>query len=98
MKTRIQRSVWAAGAAVAFMGLASSAGFAADAPQHMVLGCYAGDIQEYFQTEILPDFEKQHNVKVTYLPGVSTATISKLQAQKSNPQIDVACLDDGPQY
>ena len=67
------------------------------APTEMTLACYAGDIQKYFEQNILPGFEQKYNVKVSYLPGVSTATISKLQAEKDNPQIDVACLDDGPQ-
>ncbi|MDW6021131.1 ABC transporter substrate-binding protein [Mesorhizobium sp. BAC0120] len=62
----------------------------------MTIACYAAGIQEYVEGDILPAFEKEFNVKVSYLPGVSLATISKLQAQKDNPQIDVACLDDGP--
>src|SRR4029078_703517 len=53
-------------------------------------------IQEYIEGDILPAFEKEFNVKVSYLPGVSLATISKLQAQQDSPQIDLACLDDGP--
>jgi putative spermidine/putrescine transport system substrate-binding protein len=82
-------------AALAALGASAPAARAAD---EVVLACYAGDIQDYFVKQILPNFEKQYNAKVTYLPGVSLATISKLQAQKDHPQIDVACLDDGPQY
>jgi putative spermidine/putrescine transport system substrate-binding protein len=95
MTSRIRRGAVAFGAALAALGLAAPAARAAD---DIVLACYAGDIQDYFVKEILPGFEKQYNVKVTYLPGVSMATISKIQAQKDNPQIDAACLDDGPQY
>lgn len=62
----------------------------------LVLACYAGDVQRNFEETIIPEFEKLHDVKVTYVPGVSTATIAKLAAQKDNPEIDVACLDDGP--
>lgn len=78
------------------LGISASAAMAADEPRQLTIACYAAGIQEYVEGDILPAFEKQYNVKVTYLPGVSTATISKLQAQKDNPQIDVACLDDGP--
>ena len=65
-------------------------------PQQLVLACYAAGIQEYLESDIIPAFDKKYNATVTYLPGVSTATISKLAAEKSNPSIDVACLDDGP--
>jgi putative spermidine/putrescine transport system substrate-binding protein len=92
---RLGRKTCMLGAALAM--LAASSG-AASAANEVVLACYAGDIQDYFVKQILPAFEKQYDAKVTYLPGVSLATISKLQAQKDNPQIDVACLDDGPQY
>jgi putative spermidine/putrescine transport system substrate-binding protein len=82
------------GTLAAFVCMETAA--AQNAPRELVLACYAAGIQEYVESEILPDFEKEFNVKVTYLPGVSTATIAKLTAQKDNPQIDVACLDDGP--
>lgn len=96
MPFRSGRQVSIFGGILATLGFLVPAAHAAD--QEVVLACYAGDIQDYFTSDILPAFEKQHNVKVTYLPGVSTATISKLQAEKARPQIDVACLDDGPQY
>lgn len=48
--------------------------------------------------EIIPAFEKQHNVKVEYVAGNSTDTLAKLQAQKGNQQIDVIIVDDGPMY
>ena len=62
----------------------------------MTLACYAGDIQTTMEKSILPAFEKKYNVSISYLPGISAASISKLQAEKSHPQIDAACLDDGP--
>lgn len=82
--------------ALASTALTPIAAQADSSPQKLVLACYAGDIEQYLEKDALPAFEKQYNVKVTYLPGVSTATISKLEAQKAHPQIDVACLDDGP--
>jgi putative spermidine/putrescine transport system substrate-binding protein len=62
----------------------------------MTLACYAGDIQTTMEKYILPGFEKKYNVSISYLPGISAASIAKLQAEKSHPQIDAACLDDGP--
>lgn len=68
----------------------------AAAPTQIVLACYAGDIETTMMQNILPAFEKKYNVSIQYLPGISTATISKLEAEKSHPQIDAACVDDGP--
>jgi len=34
--------------------------------------------------------------KAIYVPGNSTDTLAKLQAEKNNPQYDVALIDDGP--
>lgn len=92
----MNRTMTAMGLALAALELSAVAALAEDVPRQMTIACYAAGIQEYIEGNILPDFEKQYNVKVSYLPGVSLATISKLQAQKDAPQIDVACLDDGP--
>src|SRR5690606_36241456 len=37
-------------------------------------------------------------VELVYVAGNSTNTVARLQAQKSNQQIDVAIIDDGPMY
>src|SRR5690606_18967604 len=92
MSTRLKSTAMAV--ALAGCGLTSATTSAQE--RQMTIACYAAGIQEYIEGDILPAFEKEYNVKVSYLPGVSLATISKLQAQKDNPQIDLACLDDGP--
>ena len=61
-----------------------------------MLACYLGAPETFIREEIIPPFEKQFDAKVTYLTGNSPGTIAKLQAQKADPQIDVACVDDGP--
>ena len=38
---------------------------------------------------VIPKFEKKYGVKVKYITGSSVDTLSKLQAQKDHPQIDV---------
>lgn len=86
----------AAAVALICAAAAFGAGSASRATRHMTLACYAGDIQTTMEKYILPDFEKQYNVSISYLPGISAASIAKLQAEKSHPQIDAACLDDGP--
>src|SRR3954469_15162255 len=69
---------------------------AASAQTALVIACYPGAPETFFREELIPRFEKQFDVKVTYLTSNSAATIAKLQAQKSDPQIDLACIDDGP--
>src|SRR5829696_6105022 len=59
---------------------------------------YGGSFEQTMRTEVIPDFEKKHGVKVEYVAGNSTDTLAKLQAQKGNQQIDVAIVDDGPMY
>lgn len=59
---------------------------------------YGGSFEQTMRQEIIPDFEKKHNVKVEYIAGNSTDTLAKLQAQKGNQQIDIAIVDDGPMY
>lgn len=63
----------------------------------VVFACWGGASQENFQNTILPPFEKKYGVKVQYVPGGSTYFVSQLQAQKGSPEMDVACMDDGPQ-
>jgi putative spermidine/putrescine transport system substrate-binding protein len=66
------------------------------AATNLVLACYPGAPETFIREEIIPRFEKQFDAKITYLTGNSPGTIAKLQAQKADPQIDLACIDDGP--
>ncbi len=70
---------------------------AAETPT-LYLGSYGGSTQDVFQSELLPKFEKEHNVKIVYIPGNSSDTLAKLQAQKNAPELDVVLLDEGPMY
>jgi putative spermidine/putrescine transport system substrate-binding protein len=81
----------------AMVTLASTVGTTiASAQTALVIACYPGAPETFFRDELIPRFEKQFDAKVTYLTSNSAATIAKLQAQKSDPQIDLACIDDGP--
>jgi len=57
-----------------------------------------GSIQKLIQTQIIPEFEAKHNVKITYVPGISSEIVAKLQAQRGKQEINVAIVDDGPLY
>ncbi|MCM3569251.1 ABC transporter substrate-binding protein [Neobacillus mesonae] len=63
----------------------------------LVLAAYGGSYEKKFKEIVIPKFEKEFGVKVKYITGSSVDTVSKLQAQKDNPEIDVAFIDDGPQ-
>ncbi|MGF7160094.1 putative spermidine/putrescine transport system substrate-binding protein [Rhodoligotrophos appendicifer] len=97
MKKRLRIRAYIALAALAttslFQGLAPTPAMAAGS---IVLACYPGAPETFIRQELIPLFEKETGATVTYLTGNSVATIAKLQAQKDDPQIDVACIDDGP--
>lgn len=82
------------GIAAAF--LASSSAVAAE--RTLYLGAYGGSTEKLMMEVILPSWEKANNAKVVYVPGNSTSTLAKLQAQKSKQELDVVFLDDGPMY
>jgi putative spermidine/putrescine transport system substrate-binding protein len=63
----------------------------------LVLAAYGGSYEKKMKETLIPKFEKEYGVKVTYITGSSVDTLSKLQAQKDKPQIDAVFLDDGPQ-
>jgi putative spermidine/putrescine transport system substrate-binding protein len=79
-------------------GTALAAGGAFAQQKTMYVAGYGGSYEQTLRKDIIPAFEKQHNVKIEYVAGNSTDTLAKLQAQKGNQQIDVAIVDDGPAY
>ena len=70
----------------------------AQAQQKLVVAGYGGSFEDIMRKDIFPPFAKQHGVELDYVAGNSTNTVARLQAQKSNQQIDVAIIDDGPMY
>ncbi|HCR96365.1 MULTISPECIES: ABC transporter substrate-binding protein [Halomonas] len=83
----------------AFTMLAASAAvtpLALAAQETLYFSGYAGDFQRVFEAEIAPDFEAAHGVDIVYVPGNSSSTIAKLQAQANNQEISVALVDNGP--
>lgn len=74
------------------------AGAAQAAERTLYLGAYGGSTEKLMMEVLLPPWEKANNAKVVYVPGNSTKTLAKLQAQKSAQELDVVFLDDGPMY
>ncbi|ARP87519.1 ABC transporter substrate-binding protein [Bordetella genomosp. 9] len=71
---------------------------AVQAEERLVVAGYGGSFEDILRKDVFPAFEKQHNVKIDYVAGNSTNTLARLQAQRSNQEIDVAIVDDGPMY
>lgn len=83
-------------------GVALAAAFATSTAfaqqQTLYLAGYGGSFEQTMRQDVLPAFEKSHHVKIEFVAGNSTDNLARLVAQKSNQQIDVAILDDGPMY
>lgn len=57
---------------------------------------YGGSVETIMRQKVFPAFEKAHNLTISYVPGNSTDTLAKLQAQKGHPDLDIVIMDDGP--
>lgn len=66
------------------------------AQETMYFAGFSGDFQTMFEAEIAPGFEDEHDVNIVFVPGNSSQTLAKLQAQKGNQEVSVALIDDGP--
>lgn len=73
-----------------------SAGVAAQTT--LYVGGSGGSTEKLFKEQIIPPFEAKSGSKVVYVPGNSTDTLAKLQAQKGKQELSVALIDDGPMY
>jgi putative spermidine/putrescine transport system substrate-binding protein len=69
----------------------------AQAPATLVVAGYTGSFEKGLESSVIPAFEKKYDCHITYVPGASTDTNAKLQAERAHPQIDVAIVDEGPQ-
>ncbi len=87
------------------IGIASAVWFAAIAfvpaqigaqQRELVVATWGDPYESVWRQTVIPVFEKKYNAKVIWVPGTSSATRAKVLAERANPQIDVAMLDDGP--
>jgi putative spermidine/putrescine transport system substrate-binding protein len=75
---------------------AATGGVAQD--KTIYLGGYGGSFEKLLKEKILPPFESETGATIVYVPGNSTDTLAKLQAQKGAQDLDVVFLDDGPMF
>jgi len=77
--------------------LGATAAVSAD-DKTIYLGGYGGSFETLLKEKILPPFEQETGATVIYVPGNSTDTLAKLQAQRGSQELDVVFLDDGPMF
>jgi putative spermidine/putrescine transport system substrate-binding protein len=68
------------------------------AQESFYVGSWGGFFEKLIREEIIPNFERDHKVKVEYVSGNSTDTLAKLQAQKGNQKLDIAIADDSAMH
>lgn len=80
---------------IACLGVLAACAQAQGVPT-LYVAAYGGSSEKVFREQVVPVFEKRHNVKVEYVAGTSATNLARLQAERARPEIDVAVLDDGP--
>lgn len=74
------------------------AGAGAAAQTTLFVGGSGGSTETLMKEKVIPPFEARTGAKVVYVPGNSTDTLAKIQAQKGRQEISLAIIDDGPMY
>ena len=64
--------------------------------RELVVSAWGDPYEAGWRKSLIPSFERKYGVKVVWAPSISSQTVARIRAQKDNPQIDVAMLDDGP--
>jgi len=62
----------------------------------LYVAVFGGSFEQLLKEQIVPPFEKMTGSKVILVPGDTTTTMARMQAQKGKQTLDVAFLDDGP--
>jgi len=62
----------------------------------LYVAVFGGSFEQLLKEQIVPSFEKMTGSKVILVPGDTTTTMARMQAQKGKQTLDVAFLDDGP--
>ena len=71
-------------------------GVATSQTRELVVAAWGDPYEAGWRKSLIPAFEKATGARVVWVQGFSTQTVAKVRAQKDDPQIDVALLDEGP--
>ena len=63
--------------------------------QTIYLAGPGGSIEQRYRKVVIPAFEKQHGVTIQYVAAQTPEILAKLEAQKSNQELDAVLLADG---
>lgn len=98
MTTRRQEKLNWIGLCVLAVLVATSVNAQAEEHAKLYVGWQGGSRENLMREKVFPAFEAAHNVKIEYVAGVSTELLARLTAQRSNQEMDVVLMDDGPMY
>lgn len=102
-KTTVSRREWLAqatraglaGAAITSAGLLAKApAVSAQAAKTMAIAIWGGPFSAALREALLPEFEKDHGVKVVMEEGISADAIAKVRTARAHPQHTVIGVDD----
>ena len=57
------------------------------------MAVFGGTFEKAWRANVIQAFEREHNVRVRVVTGLSAENFAKLRAQKDNPQMDVVTFD-----
>lgn len=64
-------------------------------PRELIMTCYGGAYQEFFEKEVIPEFEEKHNCKVKLAVGLAKDWMAELRAGGvNNPPYDVVMTNE----
>ena len=59
----------------------------------LVVAVFGGTFEKAWRANVIQAFERENNVRVRVVTGLSGENFAKLRAQKDNPQMDVVTFD-----
>lgn len=66
----------------------------ARAAEEVVFASYGGGIEQYLRKSVIPDFEKETGIKITYVVGTALSLYSRVMATRARPEIDIYWAND----
>lgn len=79
--------------AVLLVGLAGNMSVSQAQQRQVVVAAWGNPLEDVWKKTLIPAFEKKHNARVVYVPGISSETMARVEAQRGRPQHDVALMD-----
>ncbi|HEV2682726.1 MAG TPA: ABC transporter substrate-binding protein [Rhodanobacter sp.] len=96
MEAQTRTTVAGALTAAVLLGSGGMPVTSAHAQDRLVVAGYGGSSEAIFRAQILAPFAAQHHLQIDYVAGPSASNLARLQAERHQPAIDLAVLDDGP--